>query len=413
MSRLVDDWIEGYLEYTENSEPPTLYKYWVACSVIASALRRKCYVPWGHETFYPNLYIVLVGPSGKCRKGTAMGIGKDFLKGLDIKVSADAVTRAALVEDLKRAETMGMEGEQEIDIAANLTIHSQELTVFLGYNNPQLIMDMTDWYDCADLWENKTKTQGTEEISGVWVNLIGATTPHLVRTAFPETGIAGGLASRIIFVYEETKSKIVPAPFLNQEERVLGKNLAEDLLKIQKLQGAWGFTEAFFERYSEWYIENEKNPPDLGPKLRGYVNRRQVHLLKTSMILSAAHLDFDRTDESGEVVKRLTKHDFDRALERLRQTEENMPFAFAGKGQSDDSELLQKLMRVIRSEEEITQRRLLKAFITDLDGRDHLLQLMDMIKATDYCREIVRGSQTIYKHTPKEYEAYKEAEGEE
>jgi len=403
MSRLVSDWLDGYLDYTENTEPPLLYKYWVGCSIIASALRRKCYIPWGHETFYPNLYIVLVGPSGKCRKGTAMNIGRDFLEGLDIKVSADAVTRAALVEDLKKAENMEMEDDDSVGIASNLTIHSQELTVFLGYNNPQLIMDMTDWYDCANLWENKTKTQGTEEISGVWVNLIGATTPHLVRTALPETGIGGGLTSRIIFVYEESKSKIIPAPFLNQDERDLGNDLAEDLLKIQQLRGAWGFTEPFFDRYSEWYIENERNPPNLGPKLKGYVNRRQVHLLKTSMILNAAHLDFERTDDQGNVVKRLTKNDFDRALKRLKETEENMPHVFAGKGESEDSEIINKLMKALRVKEEVTQRALLQAFMADLDGKDHLLRLMGMMKASGYCREVIEGSQTIYKHTPDSY----------
>ena len=63
MARKLNDWIDSYLEYTKNSEPPDLYKEWVAVSVVASILQRKCSLPWGDITFYPNMYIILVGPS--------------------------------------------------------------------------------------------------------------------------------------------------------------------------------------------------------------------------------------------------------------------------------------------------------------------------------------------------------------
>ena len=75
MSRESKDWINTYLAYTDNTEPPHLYKEWVAVSVIASALQRKVFLEWGPMTFYPNMYIILCGPSGKARKSTAMGPG--------------------------------------------------------------------------------------------------------------------------------------------------------------------------------------------------------------------------------------------------------------------------------------------------------------------------------------------------
>ena len=66
--RNIPDWIEGYLAYTEDSEPPQLFKEWCAVSVIAAALQRKCKLEWGTTVFYPNLYIVLTAPAGKARK---------------------------------------------------------------------------------------------------------------------------------------------------------------------------------------------------------------------------------------------------------------------------------------------------------------------------------------------------------
>jgi hypothetical protein len=100
-NRQLKDWLESYLIYTKRSEPPTLYKAWTAVSVLAACLRRKCKLKWGTLTFYPNMYIVLVGPSGRCRKGTAMGPGEDFLTDLGIKVASTSITREALIHQLK------------------------------------------------------------------------------------------------------------------------------------------------------------------------------------------------------------------------------------------------------------------------------------------------------------------------
>jgi len=98
--RRLDDWIEGFMEFMYSSEPPDLYKTWVAVSVIASALQRKCRLDWGSITFYPNMYIVLVGPSGKCRKGTAMRPGSKLLRQLgSVNLADEAITREALVRE--------------------------------------------------------------------------------------------------------------------------------------------------------------------------------------------------------------------------------------------------------------------------------------------------------------------------
>ena len=64
MERRVPDWLAGYLEYTDNTEPPLMYRTWVGLSTIAAAMERKCRVELGFLRFYPNMYIVLVGQVG-------------------------------------------------------------------------------------------------------------------------------------------------------------------------------------------------------------------------------------------------------------------------------------------------------------------------------------------------------------
>jgi len=100
------------------------------------------------------MYVVLVGPSGRCRKGTAMNQGMWFMREMGIKMAAESITREALIRELKEAnKEMSVDVTTgELNMHASITIYSQELTVFLGYNNLALMSDLTDWYDCRNEW---------------------------------------------------------------------------------------------------------------------------------------------------------------------------------------------------------------------------------------------------------------------
>jgi len=228
---------------------------------------------WGSLDFYPNLYVVLVAPSGKARKGTAMIPGLRLLRSVQIKLAANATTREKLIQDLKLSNVFdGDPSSGNIDVHSSLTIFSKELTVFLGYQNRELMANLTDWYDCDDDWEYRTKTQGVDSIKGVWVNLIGATTPELIQTSMPQDAIGGGLTSRMIFVYEQRKGKLVIVPGLSEKERELLEHLTLDLDKIHMLRGDFQITEGFLEMFSDWRVKQENNPPFESLDSRGTLN---------------------------------------------------------------------------------------------------------------------------------------------
>lgn len=350
------------MKLTENSEPPLLYKKWVGISVLAGCLRRKCVMQWGTIPFYPNMYIVLVGPSGRCRKGTAMSQGYSFLKEMGIAMAAESTTREALIQALKQSNDTQVDPvTNKMYLHASLTIYSQELTVFLGYNNVALMSDLTDWYDCRSSWTYRTKHQGTDEIIGVFVNLIGATTPELLQTALPRDAIGGGLTSRMIFVYETRKHKTVAAPFETDEERELRILLIRDLEKICAMQGEFKVTEGFIDRWTQWYTEYDKGgPPFDDYRFAGYFERRPNHVMKLSCIMSASR-------SSSMVVD---VQDFDRALHLLEQTEKKMPQTFSGVGKYNQSEMLERIMAHMVVHKETTAGELLYSFRADVSKMD-------------------------------------------
>jgi len=367
--RKVTNWIEGFVEVTDNSEAPTAFRKWTAISVIASALQRKCSLPWCQfEPFYPNMYIVLVGPSG-CRKGTAMTPGLKLLQKLGIKLASNALTREQLIRELCDSSAgrieVGTDGKPSMH--SSLTVYSKELTVFLGHNNDALMSDLTDWYDCDDIWVYRTKTQGSDEIRGVWVNMIGATTPMLIQSSLPADAIGGGLTSRMIFIFAEGKEKQVALPMITPEQEVLYDCLYHDLQDIYSMRGKFGVDDGFVDLWEQWYMQEGVKPKfSRNTRLEGYTERRGMHTLKLSMICRAA---------MGNDMN-ISKRDLAYAIMLLEEAEEGMPSVFKGFGANPKSGVMAKMMDMIKDEKQIKFMSIINELWMEANG----LELQAMCK---------------------------------
>ena len=305
----------------------------------------------GTLTWYPNMYIVLVGPSG-CRKGTAMNFSLDILDEIGIKLASEAITREALIRELKTSSASHVDPlTGRMFHHASLTIFSPELTVFLGYQNSQLMSDMTDWFDCRNRWTYRTKNQGTDEIIGVWVNLLGGTTPGLVRETLPNVAISGGLTSRIVFVFGSEKAKKVIIPYGDPEIRA---KLVEELIDINMMSGEFKVTESFVAEYGSWYLQSS-DLPMTDPRFSGYVDRRATHIAKLSMICCAAR--------SRDMV--VDACDFRRAIELLYDVEPRMLEVFEGMGRNPVSEVTFQVSATVKAAGKISYDDLVAAHFHD------------------------------------------------
>jgi hypothetical protein len=335
------------------------------------------------------MYIVLVGPSG-VRKGSAMGPALDFLVDLNVKLAAEAITREALIKELEKANSNDPNvATGEMYFHSSLTIFSPELTVFLGYNNEQLMSDLTDWYDCRNKWTYRTKNMGTNEIHGVYVNLIGATTPDLIKNTMSLRAIGGGLTSRMIFVYEEEEGPACPAPFFNNGYRGLRDQLAMDLERIYMLSGKFDITKEFMDLWTDWYLKQRANPP-FSDKIKwgGYMKRRPNHIMKLCMILNASRSD--------RMI--LEKSDLERSINLLAKTEANMESTFSGVGKYTHAETLTQVMTEIglRGEEGISSEDLTFLFRNDAN-RIIMREIIDTLNQMGWLDVVTKEGKDVYK----------------
>lgn len=396
-NRKLTDWISSFMQYTENSEPPILFRKWSAIATIAAALQRKVRVQWGTSlVFYPNMYIVLVGPSAT-GKGTAMSPALDIISEIpSIRMSAQATSLQALIRRLKETNLTDIDiGTGKQQFHSSMTVFSKEFTVFLGYHNRELMAALCDWYDCDRKWKYETISRKTEEIIGVWVNLIAGTTPDLIQSSLPIESIGGGLTSRIIFVFEEKKAKMVALPTQTQEEVQLQKDLLHDLEKISMVSGEFKWTGAFSDAWTNWCYECEEQPPFADPKFDGYLGRRRGHVMKLAMIINASH---------GKHLMTLDKPDLDEARKMIKEVEVRMPLVFRGVGKSDMSSLIQRAIAFIETSvvDEIPLFQFARYFQNDMDKvtLDRVIGTLETMKLI----RIIRRPQadTLIKILPKE-----------
>lgn len=384
MARELANWIDSYLEYTENTESPTSYHQWCGLSTIAGALQRRCYLQWGlAETIYPNLYVVLIGPSGRTRKGTAIGIAKDFLKrtaGITV-VPESSSGRQAMILAMKRASKNFEDPiDGKIKFHCSVTAFSEELSVFLGQGDIAYLSNLTDWYDSKDDWEYETVGRGKDSLQGLCLNLCGGTAPDWIQSMIPHEALGGGFTSRVIFVVEEKKRKIVPEYLVDDATRELGGKLLRDLERIGNLSGEMTFSEEGKNAYTSWYIDQDTklssgNPAVPDTRFAGYCERRATHLRKLMIICSAS-----RSDDL-----KLTRADFDRAKGLLESVEKNMGRTFGGLGKARASDETDTVMSFIEAMGTTTRKMVLSKFYRDIDpmtlaGIEMTLQQMGKIR---------------------------------
>lgn len=384
MARELSDWLENYLLYTENSESPISYHTWCGLSVIAGALQRKVYLRWGlGRVIYPNLYAVLIGPSGRTRKGVAIGIAKDLLKqipGVTV-VPESSSGRQAMIQAMKRSIVNFQDPtDAKIKFHCSVTAFSEELSVFLGQRDIAYLSNLTDWYDSKDDWEYETISRGKDTLQGLCLNFMGGTAPDWIQSMLPQEALGGGFTSRIIFIVEEKKRKLVPRYDPTDEEVELRGKLLLDLERIHQMAGEMTFTPEAEDMYVKWYIDqdlklSDGKPPIEDVRFAGYCERRATHLQKIMMLTSASR---------GNDLK-ITSQDFNYALKLLHSAEENMHKTFGGLGKSRMSDESDAIINYIKAVGTTTRKLLWQKFYRDIDPQtltniEQLMQQMGVVK---------------------------------
>lgn len=344
MARHYSNWIKEYMSYSAQSEAPNQFHFWTAVSCLAGALRRKVWMDMGYFEWTPNFYIVFVAPPGIVSKSTTASIGMNLLRRVPgIKFGPDAVTWQSLVKSLgESTEGFFYPDESTVNPMSAITIVSSEFGNFLNPHDREMVDVLVSlWDGQKGVFKKSTKTQGDDTIENPWINIIACTTPDWIAGNFPEYMIGGGFTSRTIFVYGEEKRQLMayPADFMHKDFKLHGDQLVDDLTHIAtEITGEYILSPEAKAWGVQWYEEHYRNKPAHldDDKFGGYVARKQTHIHKLAMVMSAA--------QSDTLVIELDT--LQAAASLVTSTEIDMPKVFA-KISGDDARFAAQVVSII------------------------------------------------------------------
>ena len=295
-------------------------------------------------TWTPNFFIILVAPPGIVSKSTTAGVAINLLRQVPgIKFGPDVCTWQSLVKALADSQEQVSINGHGFLTTAELTIESSELGNLFNPQDREMVDLLITLWDSRKVFSKVTKMSGSDLVENPWLNIIACTTPSWIAGNFPEYMVGGGFTSRCVFVYAQEKEKYVAYPSLQvpQDLAATQKALVQDLEAISLLAGSFRLLPSAVDWGNAWYQSHYKHrPPELNDdRFGGYIARKQTHLHKLAMVLSAA-----RHDELT-----LSAEDLITAEAMLKDVELDMPQVFARIGRTDASNHVERLLGSLRA----------------------------------------------------------------
>jgi hypothetical protein len=379
------NFLEQYIELNKGTEIPESFALWCGLAGISASLGRRVWMDMGVFTVYPNLYILLVAESGRCRKSTSIGLIENLLRALDPSPNliSQTVTKEALIDSLKKVR--GDEDKKILSSYAEGFVIVDEFSNFLNKKSYQdgLGAFLIPLYDCRNVFEARTRGGGISRLENLCLGILSASTVDWIRTAIPAEAIGAGLTSRFIFV-PETPGEISPVaiPRFSAMKKQLQEILMKKLMKISQISGEISFAGEEAEKfYTKIYEEFFKSSGLFSnPYLAGYASRKYVHLLKIAICFAVS-------DGSSEKPSIKIQH-LQAANALLNSLEPRLPAVLAQIASSDKGSIEKAIYESISRSGGLTKVGILQNFSYRISS----LELDDVLRTLIHARKIEAGS---------------------
>jgi hypothetical protein len=336
---------------------------------------------------YPNTYIVLVAPSGKCRKSGTIRTGISVLNHFDdINVIADKTTPEALLEALMLGNVEYDQDDDSIAGGGNANgnkdnsinvkidstgfIRSSEMSTFLNKNSYSsgMITILTDLFDCPDAFKYTTRNKRPIILDNVYVNMLAATTPEWLATNLPEEAFEGGFMSRVIWVVKHWRDRVIALEDEPDPDDL--KKLIKMLKYIKKEhKGPMIFSSEAKDWYVKWYERNSMMASD-SEKMSGFNERLPDTMIKIAMLIQAS-------EQPGKLVLELGY--LKQSEKIMRWVLDKMFRAFDATDLSRLGQLRRRINDIVDHYGEITQREILRKVGGRLDYKGQLNEAKELM----------------------------------
>ena len=333
--RLLDDWAEGFMEYTSVLISPKIFLRLAAYCTIAGALERRVWTPMAGQKLYPNTIVLLVSPPGIGKGNAIKEIYSLWAKTGVFNVAPDGLTKAAFIDQLlEKVRTFTYEKREYM--CHPLLMAITEFGTLLPQYDREFLNVLNKIYDCEEFpFADRTRGGGLITVDRAHLSLIAGTQPSYLGEILPEAAYGMGFPSRTIMVYAGQKPKKKLFSVIERDEKLFHA-LRMDLRNIVRLVGPFEWEKEAQDILEKWDQNQEEDAPT-HPKLLSYNARRVQHVAKIAMSVSVS-----RTNEMF-----VSTEDLMKAKTMLMHAEDLMPQIFKEMVVSQDASEIEEIHRFL------------------------------------------------------------------
>lgn len=283
---ILHHWLAAY----SLAETPTSYTMLTGLSALGACLKRNIWFNQGAWRVYPNISILLVGPTG-VGKDTAIDRAEELIKELEIVPTIGGKTIEAICEALINLPTA-------VGQPKAAAIFAQEISSFIGSADYQksMMTDLTDLLSTKSAKNISLKSAPDRIIFQPTITMQAGSTKEWLKTMLPKGSLEGGFLPRFIIAVEDYPKHHVPLPYYHQPKSVTlaaaaaRSNFADGIREICKRfanpTSITPLTEAD-HLYTNWYCRRFQL---FSPMVIGYANRARDQVLRLAMLCAVSRM---------------------------------------------------------------------------------------------------------------------------
>lgn len=265
-------------------ETPVSFDLGCGLSGLGAALRRNLWVSQIKWNVYPNLSILLVGPSG-VGKNTAINGVEELLAKVGIRIIGG-----------KTIETLTDQLCKGNEKPACAVMMAKELSDFIGKKDYQqgLLQGITDMLDTGEFKDITIKSDlKPRRIQQPTVTIMAGSTAAWLHKAMPPESMAGGFFPRFLILCEKAPKRQVPlvselplaelaaAEAATKDYETFYEAIAEFSKGLKRMELMPGAS----TMYQEWYCSRQKFFSAVASE---YAHRSRDHALRLAMLCAVS-----------------------------------------------------------------------------------------------------------------------------
>lgn len=338
MSRRLDNFIDGFVEYASVFNAPKRYLRWAGLFMASSLVTRQVGLAVRGNILSPNLYVQMIGGPSVGKSQTCKAMRSILQPATDFSFVPKSLTRAALEDYMAETKKARVTPEGGVTFSNEFIGIADELQGILPDQDLGHLTMYNELYDLPHVYTAMTRGNGEVRLEDPYCALFTGAQPQFLSITMPEGAWGMGFMSRTIMVFDVARDRTsaFSATTVNNK---LKSDLIHDAREIFKLHGYMKWEPNAVELYEAWWVSKGGMPvPSAKRLVMGYNGRRELHMMKIAMGVSLAH--------SSDLI--VTQAHVAEAISMLLEAEQQMQYIFNEMASSGSMMAIEDAIELVR-----------------------------------------------------------------